>query len=141
MIGADVDRRPIESTRALYLGVVPRADLLDAYDACEVFVLPSEHESFGIVFLEAWMRGKPVIGSARGRPVASLIDAGRDGLLADGAAELAAHIDALLADPARAQGLGAAGRAKVLQRYTWDRIGRAVLALYERLIAGRPARS
>jgi glycosyltransferase involved in cell wall biosynthesis len=141
MIGDDVDRRPIESTRVLHLGVVPRADLLDAYEACEVFVLPSEHESFGIVFLEAWMRGKPVIGSARCRPVASLIEAGRNGLLADGAAELAAHIDALLADPARARTLGAAGRAKVLQRYTWDRIGRAVLALYERLVASRSARS
>ncbi len=141
MIVTDVDHRPLESARALHLGVVPRSDLLDAYDACEVFVLPSEHESFGIVFLEAWMRSKPVIGSARCRPVASLIDAGRDGLLADGAAELATHIDALLTDPARAWALGAAGRAKVLQRYTWDRIGRAVLALYERLIAGGRARS
>jgi glycosyltransferase involved in cell wall biosynthesis len=87
------------------------------------------------------MRGKPVIGSARCRPVASLIEAGRDGLLADGAAELATHIDALLADPAQARALGAAGRAKVLRRYTWDRIGRAVLALYERLVAGVSARS
>lgn len=140
MIGADVDRRPLASARALHIGSLSRADVLDAYDACEVFVLPSEHESFGIVFLEAWMRGKPVIGNARCRPVASLIDAGRDGLLVDGAAELAAQLDALLADPSRARALGTAGREKVLRRYTWDRIGHAVLALYQRLVADRASR-
>jgi glycosyltransferase involved in cell wall biosynthesis len=135
LIGADIDRRPLASTRALHLGTLPRAELLDAYDACDVFVLPSEHESFGIVFLEAWMRGKPVIGSRRCRPVASLIADGTDGLLADGAAELAAQIGALLADPDRAGRMGDAGRRKVLDRYTWARIGRTVLDLYEHLVA------
>jgi glycosyltransferase involved in cell wall biosynthesis len=137
LIGADVDRAPLASGRAVHLGMLSRAELLDAYDACEIFVLPSEHESFGIVFLEAWMRGKPVIGSARCRPVASLITDRVDGLLADGAAELAAHLGALLADPERGRRLGEAGRAKVLARYTWDHIGRTVRALYDELVGRR----
>src|SRR5215470_10393191 len=137
LVGTDVDREPIASGRARYLGPLARADLLDAYDACDVFVLPSEHESFGVVFLEAWMRGKPVIGNARCQPVASLITDGVDGLLADGATELAAHIGALLADPDRARRMGDAGRAKVLARYTWDHIGGTVRALYDDLTSQR----
>lgn len=137
LIGADVDRVAIASPRAVHLGPLPRAELLDAYDACDVFVLPSEHESFGIVFLEAWMRGKPVIGSAACQPVASLIAAGVDGELAADAEDLARHLSTLLADRDRARRLGAAGRAKVLARYTWDRIGDRVHELYRELAARR----
>jgi glycosyltransferase involved in cell wall biosynthesis len=137
MIGADVDRQPLTSPRAVHLGPLPRADLLDAYDACDVFVLPSEHESFGIVFLEAWMRGKPVIGNAGCGPVASLIEAGVDGELASDGDDLARHLTTLLGDRVRAAQLGAAGRAKVLARYTWERIGAVVHDLYASLAARR----
>jgi len=83
------------------------------------------------------MRGKPVIGNARCQPVRSVIEDGVDGLLADGAAQLAEHLQSLLSDPDRRRRLGAAGRAKVLARYTWERIGRSVYDLYQQLAAGR----
>ena len=133
LIGEDVDRQPIASARVRCLGRVERAELLDAYDACDVFLLPSEHESFGIVFLEAWMRGKPVLGNRACGPVASVIDDGVDGYLCADAGEFAARIDALLADPAHAAALGNAGRAKAAGRYTWDAIGARVYALCEAL--------
>ena len=136
MIGEEVDGRPIASARVHNLGVLPRADLLDAYDACEVFVLPSEHESFGIVFLEAWMRRKPVIGNARCGPVSSLIDAGTDGLLASDAGQLADAIKSLFSDPEGARRMGETGHAKVLARYTWTHVASRVRSLYEDL-AGR----
>jgi glycosyltransferase involved in cell wall biosynthesis len=135
LIGADVDRRPLAAAHTRYLGPLPRGEVLDAYDACDVFVLPSEHESFGIVLLEAWMRAKPVIGNARCRPVASLLDGGGEGLLARDAGELAAQIQALLADRERARRLGEAGRARTVRRYTWDHIGATVRSLYEELAA------
>ena len=138
MIGEDVDRRPIAGARTIALGILGRNDVLDAFDACDVFVLPSEHESFGTVFLEAWMRRKPVIGNAHCGPVASLIEAGRDGLLARDANEMASSIAALLDDPDRARGMGEAGRDKVLARYTWPHLAARVRALYEEL-AGRRA--
>jgi glycosyltransferase involved in cell wall biosynthesis len=136
LIGADVDGRPITSTRARYLGKVAREDLLDAYDACDVFVLPSEHESFGIVFLEAWMRGKPVIGNAYCGPVASIIRDGENGYLVRSATELAGRIRALLADPGLGRALGHEGSGMVRRDYTWDAVGGKVRDLYARVATG-----
>ena len=63
LIGRDVDNIPINSKYVEYLGALPRHKLLSAYDACDIFISPSLHESFGITFLEAWMFKKPVIGN------------------------------------------------------------------------------
>jgi glycosyltransferase involved in cell wall biosynthesis len=139
MIGADVDGRPVASPRVRHLGRVSPQTLRDAYDACNVFVLPSLHESFGIVFLEAWARGKPVLGNRRCAPVASVIRDGVDGFLCGDAVEFAARIAQLRADPALAAAMGDAGRTKTLTRYTWNEIGRRVLELCRELCAARPA--
>ena len=135
MIGADADGVPIESARVRYLGKVEADELRDAYDACDVLVHPSAHESFGFVFLEAWMRGRPVIGNRLCGPVSTVIDDGENGYLASNAAEFADRIRMLLDDPQRAAALGAAGRRKAATRYDWDAIAARVAALYEELAA------
>ena len=135
MIGHDVDRLPIASPHVRFLGPLERRDLLDAYDACDVFVLPSEHESFGIVFLEAWMRRKPVIGNAACRPVGSVIEHGVDGFLCSGAADFATRIRQLLDRPEQARALGEAGHDKAVGSYTWHAIGGRVHDVYKGLLA------
>jgi glycosyltransferase involved in cell wall biosynthesis len=133
MIGRDVDRQPLASPYVSWLGEVDRHDLLDAYDACDVFLLPSQNESFGMVFLEAWARRKPVIGNRSCGPVACLIDEGENGYLCSTPAEIAQRIAQLLSDPQLAARLGNAGYEKMARRYTWDAIARMVLDLYQRL--------
>jgi glycosyltransferase involved in cell wall biosynthesis len=88
---------------------------------------PSRSESFGIVFLEAWAAGKPVIG-ARAGGVADLIEPGEDGRLVKFGDEedLANSIRELWQDPELRERMARRGKAKTLQRYTWD-------ALYGRL--------
>ena len=49
------------SSSILDLGVIDECLKADALAACDVFCLPSAHESFGIVYVEAWSYGKPVI--------------------------------------------------------------------------------
>lgn len=99
--------------------------------ACDLFVLPSGRESFGIAFLEAWACGKPVIGARIGA-VPSVIDEGRDGLLAayQDADDLARAILDLIVDPQRRMQMGEAGRRKVLENYTWDIVADRVRAVY-----------
>lgn len=136
LIGEDVDGKAILSPNVIYLGKVSRQDLVDAYDACDIFLLPSVYESFGIVFLEAWMRKKPVIGNVLCHPVASIIRDGIDGYLCRDPHEIADRITTLISDPALAERLGEAGYQKVMQLYTWDVIGRKVFDLYGRIADG-----
>ncbi|MFQ6117417.1 MAG: glycosyltransferase family 4 protein [Candidatus Bipolaricaulia bacterium] len=105
------------------------------YTDCDIFVLPSKIESFGIVFLEAWICGKPVIGCRTG-PVASVISEGRDGLLVPygDARELSQVILRLLADEDLRRKLGDNGRKKVLKRYTWDQIVSKIESIYQALV-------
>ncbi|MBL7183833.1 MAG: glycosyltransferase family 4 protein [Anaerolineae bacterium] len=113
-------------------------DKASLYRDCDIFVLPSNVESFGIVFLEAWICGKPVIGCRTG-PVASVISEGQDGLLVPygDAEELAQAIMLLLADESLCRRLGHNGRQKVLRQYTWDRIVSKVESIYQTLVQER----
>jgi glycosyltransferase involved in cell wall biosynthesis len=133
LVGDDVDRAPISSAYVVQLGRIPRPDLIDAYDACDLLVFPSEHESFGMVMLEAWMRRKPVVCNARCRPVASLVTHGEDGFACWNVNDLAHHIRLLLDDPARSHALGERGYRKTVANYTWSVIGQKVAALYRQL--------
>lgn len=130
MIGRDIDRTPIASSRVAYLGELPRQDLLDAYDACELLVLPSVRESLGMVFLEAWARRKPVVGNRLCPPVVSLIEEAKGGLLAADARGFAAAIRKLLDAPAFARKLGQAGYETVARSYTWPSVAARVAELY-----------
>jgi glycosyltransferase involved in cell wall biosynthesis len=107
----------------------------DAYAAADVFAMPSRTDSFGIVYLEAWCSGVPVIG-ARAGGVPDVIDDGRDGLLVrfGDDAGLAAAIERLLADRDEARRLGQAGQRKVLRELTWERKYDQVRAVYAELV-------
>ena len=119
----------------LNLGSVPEDTKLAALNACDCLVLPSIAEAFGIVFLEAWLLGKPVIG-AHSLAVSTVIDHGRDGfLVAPGdAGDLVRQLGGLLEDPDLARQMGQRGRAKVLNRYTVSRITDIVEGVYLRVL-------
>jgi glycosyltransferase involved in cell wall biosynthesis len=108
----------------------------DMLAATDVFAMPSRVDSFGIVYLEAWAYGVPVIGCQAGG-VPDVIDDGQDGLLIPFGDQqaLAAAIDALLADPDRRRAMGQRGRAKVEANYTWEQIYQKLRAIYQELVA------
>lgn len=101
-----------------FAGRLGNAGLVQVYENASIFVLPSEKEGFGIVFLEAWQHGLPVICSDRDA-AQEIIDHGQDGFAVStgSPADLAARITQLLRDPDRAQQMGQAGRQKVRDRY------------------------
>ena len=114
---------PVNRAKVVLLDDFADADLPSIMDACDVLALPSVEESFGLVMIEAWVCGKPVIGA----DIAStrcIIDPGVDGLTVKpfDAADLSAKIIELITDPAKRACFGKRGREKVLSRYTWDRV-------------------
>ncbi len=100
-------------------GAVDDRTLARAYAQATVFALPSTKEGFGIVYLEAWARGLPVVGADTGA-AAEVIANGVDGVTVDphDIPRLAAALRRLIADPALARAMGTAGRAKVARLYS-----------------------
>ncbi len=119
-----------------HLGYISEEDKRDLLAAADVLAMPSRTDSFGIVFLEAWLNRKPVIG-ARAGGIPAVISEGEDGLLVDfgDAHELAAKIELLLDDQSLRERLGESGYRKTMAHYTWDRIWPIVRQGYERALA------
>jgi glycosyltransferase involved in cell wall biosynthesis len=124
--------------RLRVLGLVDEATKRDLLAAADVFAMPSRTDSFGIVYLEAWLNRKPVV-AARAWGVSDLISDGEDGLLTPfgDASALAQGLADLLADPARRAAMGLCGERKVYQFHTWDRKYSLVRDLYLRLVKAR----
>ena len=123
--------------RVLFLPGMRNDDpqLVPAFHACDVFVLPSRHEPFGIVVLEAWCAAKPVVVSNVGG-LRALIRDGETGLMIDpesstAAAELEAKLRVLHSDPELRRSLGAAGREDALKNYDWNRIADRLEQIYQ----------
>jgi len=122
---------PTERSRVTVLEGFSEADKASIFGACDVFALPSVAESFGIVYLEAWLCAKPVIGARIGA-VQCVIDEGQDGFLVDprDPAELCEVILRLIRDPELCRRLGRRGREKTMARFTWSKVADAVEAIY-----------
>lgn len=115
-----------------------------------VFVCPSLYEPMGIVNLEAMACGTAVVATAVGG-IPEVVEDGGTGLLVeyrprtDGTGEpaepeqltlgLAAAVNRLLDDPDLAELLGAAGRRRAVERFSWTGVAERTLRVYEKLVA------
>ncbi|MEW6553631.1 MAG: glycosyltransferase [Actinomycetota bacterium] len=122
MIGPEEDYLPVSGEGVHYLGPLPRDKVLDAYDACDIFLFPSLYESFCLVFGEAWLRGKPVLGNAWCAAARDQITHGQDGYLCHGPVEYGDMALKLLRDPALSREMGERGKEKVVTMRGWDRV-------------------
>jgi glycosyltransferase involved in cell wall biosynthesis len=131
---------PQDKQRILLLRAAAHQTKLDALAVADVFALPSRTDSFGIVYLEAWIYNLPVIG-ARAGGVPDVIDHQQDGLLVSfGDVEaLSDVIERLLRDRVLAQRFGERGRAKVLRELTFEHKYAAMSSVYEQVLGSKLA--
>ncbi|MFF9671790.1 glycosyltransferase [Streptomyces eurythermus] len=117
--------------RVTLLGGVGRARMPRLMSSADLVLSLPRYEPFGIVPLEAMACATPVVATAVGGQLDTVVD-GTTGLLvpADEDHDLGAALRALLADPDRLARYGAAGRARVLAHYTWDRVADGVAGVY-----------
>ena len=121
--------------RIISIDNFPEEEKADLLMACDLLILPSLAESFGVVFLEAWAKGKPVIG-ARIPAVEDMIIDGEDGFLVPygDPVSLAAAAQQLIKDPDLRRNMGENGKLKVVHRFEISRVTDHMEALFLSLV-------
>jgi glycosyltransferase involved in cell wall biosynthesis len=127
--------------RVRFLGSVSRPDVPGLMCSADVVVAVPWYEPFGIVPLEAMACGRPVVGSA----VGGLLDTVVPGLTGELVPPrrpdlLAPVVRDLLADPARREAYGRAGRARAVHTYQWRQVVASTEDVYASSVAASTPR-
>jgi starch synthase len=154
-LGAEVERR-VDELKASREGVfwieqmLPKPEVIQILSHATVFACPSIYEPLGIVNLEAMACEAAVVATATGGIVEVVVD-GETGFLVpiepgdDGtgapkdpakfAADFAQRVNALIADPAKAEQFGKAGRKRAVEAFAWPAIAEQTSRLYRDLVS------
>lgn len=118
-----------------FLGHVDHSRLPAHYGNADLFVLPSRMENFPLVLLEAMASGLPVVATAVGG-VPELVVNRQTGLLVppNDPQALAEVINALLDDPEKMRAMGAKGRERVEEHFTWDRVAERMAEYFREIL-------
>jgi glycosyltransferase involved in cell wall biosynthesis len=115
-------------------GGLPRQAIPPLMRSADAIVCAPWYEPFGIVPLEAMACGVPVVATAVGGMIDTVVD-GETGVHVQPRRpdQLARALATLIADPARRRALGANGVRRARERYTWDRVAAATHEVYAAL--------
>ena len=136
----------VDGLRATRTGMVwipqmmPKPEVIQLLTHAVAFVCPSTYEPLGIVNLEAMACETAVVGSRVGG-IPEVVDDGVTGLLVppDDPAALSGALNALVRDPARAAGMGRAGRERAVAEFSWDAIAAQTAELYAEVLRSEAA--
>jgi D-inositol-3-phosphate glycosyltransferase len=118
--------------RVHLLGSVAREDMPAMLRSADIVACTPWYEPFGIVPLEAMACGVPVVASAVGGMLDTVVHDVTGRLITPRRpAEIAAAINPLLRDSFLRQALGLAGRDRICARYSWDRVAADTMRIYE----------
>jgi glycosyltransferase involved in cell wall biosynthesis len=124
--------------RLVFAGAVPRADVPGWIRSADVVLAVPWYEPFGITPLEAMACGRPVVATAVGGLVDTVVDGGTGVLVPPrDPAALGEALAALLADDERRVAYGAAGVKRARERYRWSRVVADTDAVYRSVLTAR----
>ncbi len=128
------------NSQVYFYGKVSEEELRTHYAGCDIFVAPSRFESFGLIYVEAMMFSKPVVGCNVGG-IPEVVADEETGLLAipGDVVTLEMAIDRLIQDPELRQRLGTTGRQRYEQEFSDIKMAQSCLELYVRLQSPNPA--
>ena len=116
-----------------FVGYIPDSEYIRLLNACDLVVIPSRNEPFGLVLLEAWSAEKPVVASDVGG-LSENIDSFVNGIkVQPEPGSLAWGISTMIDDPVNAQVQGKRGRAKVDRQFLWDTIAHRMANTYSQV--------
>jgi glycosyltransferase involved in cell wall biosynthesis len=121
--------------RIIDLGTVSEQEKVNLLHVADVLALPSRFEAFGIVFLEAWACGTPVIGAAAGA-IPSVVGEGGLTFEPGNVQDLADKLRIVLNDAERSREMALLGQRRVFEQFTWGKIAQATRTAYSPAGAG-----
>ncbi|KAF6000687.1 hypothetical protein F1559_001296 [Cyanidiococcus yangmingshanensis] len=112
------------------------APLVELFKACDVVCVPSRNEPFGIVVLEAWASGKPVVVTKNGGP-REFVSHDVEGYQIDASPDsIAWGICKCFENFEHSRFMGEQGRKKAHQQFSWDHIAELTNNVYDELLLG-----
>lgn len=117
-----------------FLGYLPRQKMVENYQDCSLFCLPSLSEPFGMVVLEAMACGKPIVATNVGG-IPEIVAHGRNGLLVPPRSPeaLAKAIVGLLSDKKKLKKLGGHS-IETAKKYDWENVVDNIEKIYGKII-------
>jgi len=136
-----IDRLSIKDSVRFVSGLSD-TELAEVVGSAEIACVPSLYEGFSLPTVEAMACGTPLVVSRAGA-IPEVV--GEDGLCADlvtpgDVGELASALEALLDDPDRRHRMGAAGRNRALEKFSWRAVAEATAVAYQRAVEDTKAK-
>jgi D-inositol-3-phosphate glycosyltransferase len=141
-LSADTDLQELQrlaqklqiAERVHFVGSQPRQNMPLFYNAADVTVVPSYHETFGLAAVESLACGTPVVATRAGG-LMTVVQDGKTGFLVPRCPGFfAERLDVLLSDPTLREKMGAAARASVME-FSWQNVAQQVYAIYAELVS------
>ena len=129
----DKARRMGVSHATRFLGHQNGWRLADLYKACDCVCVPSRNEPFGIVILEAWSAGKPVVAASNGGPAEIIWHDVNGFKIYSNPESIAWGIGTLFSDFEHGRWMGRNGRVAVETAFSWDVIADQVSDVYSKI--------
>ncbi|WP_321471866.1 glycosyltransferase [uncultured Paludibaculum sp.] len=136
IVGDGSERAWLEARlrRATFTGILRGQALAQAYADMDVFVFPSETDTYGNVVVEAMASGVPAVVTGRGGPK-FLVRPGETGLIGHGAEEFIEQVMRLAGEDALRRTMRSAARS-FAESQSWDRVFEGVYAAYGEALQG-----
>lgn len=117
--------------QVIFLGALTREEVAKEMNKCNVFILPSRHETFGVVFIEALACGKPIIATASGGPNEIVNE--KNGLLVevDNISELGNAMEKIMSNYAMYN--NEVIREECINKYSEDSIVKKLTSIYNKI--------
>ncbi len=115
----------------IFLGHISGAEKDRLINACDIMCIPSRNEPFGMIVLEAWDAGKPIVATE----AVSIIKNFEDGLLSYIQPDsIAWCLNRLMENPEKGKNLGLAGQIRLKAEFNWDQIALETEDIYNKAI-------